>query len=105
MTVASREAVECLAFHAAWPGTCCADSCITCGHAALQVIIKQGVPRLRPFPGALKQWVLPASASTDFQYLLLCMLFLQARPMALVRPALSPLASSLSAALATRSCA
>ena len=55
---------------------------------APQVVIKQGAPKLRPFPGALKQWVLPASASTDFQYLLLCMLFLQARPMALVRCAI-----------------
>ena len=51
--------------------------------AALQVIIKHGLPRFRPFPAALKQWVMPASASTDFQYLLLSVLFLQARPMAL----------------------
>ncbi|CAL5220522.1 g2554 [Coccomyxa viridis] len=49
-----------------------------------KVIIKHGVPQLRPFPGALKQWVLPASSSTDFQYLMLCMLFLQSRPLALV---------------------
>ena len=52
------------------------------------MIIKQGVPKLRPFPAALKQWVLPASASTDFQYLLLSVLFLQARPMALVLSAI-----------------
>lgn len=61
--------------------------CLRSQYTASQVIIKHGVPQLRPFPGALKQWVLPASSSTDFQYLMLCMLFLQSRPLALVRPA------------------
>ena len=55
------------------------------------MIIKHGVPRFRPFPAALKQWALPATASTDFQYLLLSVLFLQARPMALASPMAQPL--------------
>ena len=66
--------------------------------AVPQVVIKHGLPRFRPFPAALKQWVMPASASTDFQYLLLSVLFLQARPMALASLLRSLYCSTLSAA-------
>jgi hypothetical protein len=50
-----------------------------------QVYLKRGLPRLQPFPHALKDWAMPAAATTDFQYLLLSLLFLQTRPIVLVR--------------------
>ncbi|BDA49740.1 hypothetical protein COCOBI_14-3600 [Coccomyxa sp. Obi] len=49
-----------------------------------KLFLKYGKPALRPFPAALKAWFGPAAMSTDFQYLLLSILFLQARPMTLV---------------------
>ena len=53
---------------------------------SLQVYLKYGLPKLRPFPGAIKAWVQPASAASDFQYLILAALFINApRPMFLVR--------------------
>ena len=53
---------------------------------SLQVYLKYGLPKLRPFPGAIKAWVQPASAASDFQYLILAALFINApRPMFSVR--------------------
>ena len=54
-------------------------------HATMQVYVKQGLPRLRPFSlAALREWAAPMTATTDFQYLLYSLLFLQSKPLALV---------------------
>ena len=50
----------------------------------LQVYLKHGVPRVRPFPAALKQWAQPVTSSHDFQYAMLSLLFLGSKPIALV---------------------
>ena len=60
---------------------------------ALQVYLKAGLPRLRPFPAAVKGWLQQVAATTDFQYALMNMLFLPQRPLVLVR-ALSPHSSA-----------
>lgn len=56
----------------------------TVGWHCFQVYLRRGVPRLRPFPAALKQWAQPVTTSHDFQYAMLSLLFLGARPIALV---------------------
>ena len=54
--------------------------------ASSQVYLKYGLPKFKPFPGAIKAWLQPAAAGSDFQYLVLSSLFLNApRPMLLVR--------------------
>ena len=59
--------------------------------ACSQVYLKYGAPRLRPFPAALKQWAAPVTATHDFQYAMLSMLFLSSKPVALVQPVSAPL--------------
>ncbi|KAK9857999.1 hypothetical protein WJX84_008277 [Apatococcus fuscideae] len=51
---------------------------------AYKVYLKSGLPRLRPFPAAIKGYMQQVAATTDFQYALMNMLFLPQRPMMLV---------------------
>lgn len=50
----------------------------------LKVVLRFGVPSLKPFPAAIKSWLMQASATTDFQYAILCAPFVGARPVTLV---------------------
>ncbi|KAK9809760.1 hypothetical protein WJX73_003583 [Symbiochloris irregularis] len=49
-----------------------------------RVYLKHGLPKLRPFPAALKQWAQPVTTSHDFQYTMLSLLFIGSKPIALV---------------------
>ncbi|KAK9821054.1 hypothetical protein WJX74_006530 [Apatococcus lobatus] len=51
---------------------------------AYKVYLKAGLPRLRPFPAAIKGYLQQVAATTDFQYALMNVLFLPQRPMMLV---------------------
>ncbi|KAK9806982.1 hypothetical protein WJX72_009425 [[Myrmecia] bisecta] len=51
---------------------------------AYKVFLKAGAPPLRPFPAGIKNWVARVTPSTDFQYLLMTLMFLTARPITLV---------------------
>ena len=51
-----------------------------------QVYLKFGLPKIRPFPAAIKTWMQNAGLTTDFQYTVLAALFINApRPTVLVR--------------------
>ena len=51
----------------------------------MQVYLKHGFPQLWPFSfAAIKQYMVPVSAMTDFQYALLSIVFLTAKPILLI---------------------
>lgn len=51
----------------------------------MQVYLRYGAPRIWPFSWqAVKAWAVPATASTDFQYAIIAMVFIPAKPIVLV---------------------
>ena len=51
-------------------------------------LVRGAPPLRRPYLASLSGWALPVAGTTDAQYFIMSMLFLQSRPLALVRSCL-----------------